>query len=387
MAQSARKLALFFSAACVFFAQQAPPNVSPTFSSESQLVLVPFNVERDSHFVIDLGEDDVELLQDGKPRAFSVFESPKTRGRTPVELILLFDTTTFTEAESKARHYLSGWNREATYRWVGRWTDAESLTLLEKQAAEVRVAVYRFDRAQLQRLCRPTSDPQALTAAIHRLPEQIPPEEAIPLSLPPGRESFEESMAKRGLRQDPKHPIVIGTPSWSLEAVIGVLKDLEALPSKTVRLLADFSQGKGPTTTLPEDVAAADSALEIPIYPIALVDMGNGPSVQGEAPPRGGPPGRCDAKTLPMGYTCQVLGPPTFGNLGPLTGGRAFYPRGIDEHVVSNILEVTRNEGLLRYVVGFAPPPSERPKKHDLEIKLKSKATGKLIGGSRTAVY
>jgi hypothetical protein len=386
MAQLSRVLTLVLSTACLFLAQQAPPSVSPTFSSESDLVLLPFNVERDSKFVTDLEQGDIELLQDGKPRDFSVFESPRTRGRTPVELIILFDTTTFTEAESKARHYLSGWNREATYRWVGRWTDAESLTLLEKQAAEVRVAVYRFDRAQLQRLCRPTSDPQALTAAIHRLPEQIPPEEAIPLSLPPGRVTFEETMAKRGVKPDPKHPIVIGTPSWSFEAVIGVLRDLEASPSKTVRLLADFSQGKGPTTTMPEDIAAQDSALQIPIYPIALVDMGNGPSVQGEAPPGGGIHG-CDAKSLPMGYTCQVLGPPTFGNLGPLTGGRAFYPRGIDEHVVSNILEVTRNEGLLRYVLGFVPPPSAKPRKHDLEIRLKSKSTGKLIGGRRAAVY
>ncbi len=381
----------FYAAACMaafvsLAGAQAPPSVSPTFNSESNLVLVNFNVERDSKFVTDLAQGDIELLQDGKPRDFSVFDSPRTRGRTPVELIILFDTTTFTEAESKARHYASGWNREATYRWVDRWTDAESLTLLEKQAAEVRVAVYRFDRTQLQRLCRPTSDPRALTAAIHRLPEQIPHEEAVPLSLPPGRESLEEKLAVHGFKPDPKHPLVIGTPSWSYEAVIGVLKDLDASPGKTVRLLADFSQGKGPTTTIPEDVAAQDSALGIPIYPIALVDMGNGPAVQGEGPPGGGFHG-CDAKTLPIGYTCQAVGPPTFGNLGPLTGGRAFYPGGIDERVVSNILEVTRNEGLLRYVVGFVPPSSVKPRKHDLEIRLKSKSTGKLIGGRRAAVY
>jgi len=382
-----RILPIALSATCLLSAQQAAPESSPTFNSESKLVLVPFNVVRDGHFALDLQQSDVELLQDGKPHDLTVFESPKTRRATPVELTLLFDTTTQTEAESKARFNLTRWNREASYRWVNRWTDAESLTLLEKYVAEVRVAVYRFDRAQLQRLCRPTTDPHTLTAAIHRLPEPIPPEEAIPVSLPPGRQTMEELIAKRsGLKPDPKHPIMLGTPGWSLEAIIGVLKDLEASPDRAIRLLVDFSQGKGPTTTMPEDVAAQDAVLDIPIYPVALVESGYGPVVNGEAPPGGGFHG-CDATALPTGWTCQTVGPPALDSVGPLTGGRAFHPGGIDERVVSNVLEVTRNEGLLRYVVGFVPPPSAKPRKHDLEIKLKSKSIGKLTGGQKTAVY
>jgi hypothetical protein len=398
-AHSTQVLALVLSTAWLLRGQQAPPESLATFQSQSDLVLVPFNVERDSHFVIDLQQDDVELVQDGKPRAFTVFESPRTRGRTPVELILLFDTTTFTEAESKSPANHSRWNREAAYRWVSRWTDDESSALLERQAADVRVSVYRFDHKQLQRLCHRTSDPQALTAAIRRLPEQIPPEEAIPLTLPPGRKSFEDFMAKQGSKLDPKHPLILGTPSWSLEAIIGVLQDLAAAPEKekAIRLLVDFSDYAGPTGTTPEDVAAQDAALAIPIYPVVMdYYPDNRKPVSGEAPPRDHPlqglqPAAglaCDPKTLPIGYTCQAPSGPLWpGILSELTGGRAFYRQGIDEQVVSNLLEVVRNEGLLRYVVGFMPRPSERPRKHTLEIKLKSKTTGKLIGGERTAVY
>jgi hypothetical protein len=55
--------------------------------------------------------------------------------------------------------------------------------------------------------------------------------------------------------------------------------------------------------------------------------------------------------------------------------------------MVSNILLVIRNEGLFQYVAGFTPEPSGKPRKHTLEIKLKSKSSGKLRGGRRTAAY
>jgi hypothetical protein len=57
-------------------------------------VLVPLNVIRDKDFVPDLQSSDVTLLEDGRPRSFSVFEGPATRRRIPLELVLLFDTPT-----------------------------------------------------------------------------------------------------------------------------------------------------------------------------------------------------------------------------------------------------------------------------------------------------
>jgi hypothetical protein len=74
-------------------------------------------------------------------------------------------------------------------------------------------------------------------------------------------------------------------------------------------------------------------------------------------------------------------------DVGALTGGRAFYPHGLDQLEVSVILKEIRNEGLSQYVVGFAPPASGRQTKHKLEIRLQSKSSGKLRGGQKTTVY
>jgi hypothetical protein len=39
-----------------------------------------------------LKPSDVVLLEDGKPREFTIFDSASTQGRMPPELVLLFDT-------------------------------------------------------------------------------------------------------------------------------------------------------------------------------------------------------------------------------------------------------------------------------------------------------
>jgi hypothetical protein len=70
-----------------------------------------------------------------------------------------------------------------------------------------------------------------------------------------------------------------------------------------------------------------------------------------------------------------------------MTGGRAFYPNRTDAATVNDILDAIRNQSLSEYLVGFAPASSAHPRKHELEIKLRSKSAGKLIGGQRTAVY
>jgi len=391
--QASPVLALALSMACSLSAQQARPEPSPVFSSESKLVLVPFNVVRDAHFVRDMKPDDVTLLQDGKPRDFGIFEGPGAQRRLdPVELVVLFDTTTLSEVEAKSPATRTLWNREATYAGAGKWSDADSSALLLNGKTSVLVSIYRFDHRQLQQLCRSTFDPRTLTRAIHRLPEPIPPEEAIPLTLPPNRETIRDIVVKQGgFKEDPKRPVIMETPSWTLEAVIDTLKDAFAAPGKAIRLLAVFSQGKGMTTTTPEDVAGQAIAFGIPVYPILLghyfpPETGTRPSGADPDPSKR----LCDPSNLREGLVCQdgaSIQKRELGSVGELTGGRAFYPNGIDEKMVSNILVVIRNEGLFQYVVGFAPEPSGKQRTHRLEIRLKSKSSGKLRGGRRTAVY
>jgi hypothetical protein len=373
--------------------RQTAQEPSPVFSSDTKLVLVPFHVARDAHFVRDIKPEDVVLLQDGKPREFTVFEGPGTQGRRePVELTVLFDATTLSEVESKSGGRFTSWNREAAYAWVGKWTDKQSRALRLTGIANVLISIYRFDHRQLQQLCRLASDPGVITDAIHRLTEPIPPAEAIPLTLPPNRMTIRDLVVKQGgFKEDPKHPVILHTPSWTLEAAITTLKDSFAEPGRATRLLAVFSQGGGPTNTTAEDVADRANALGIPVYPILLgryqaAIMGTRPAGAGsDASARG-----CDPRNIEQGLTCQdgdSIQLEWVARVGKLTGGRAFYPGGMDEKLVSDILVVVRNEGLFQYVVGFAPEPAGRPRNHTLEVKLKSKASGELRGGKRPAKY
>ncbi len=396
MAQVNRTSMLLLSAACCVFAQQAPPESSPTYHSETELVLTAFNVVRGLYFAPDVKADDVLLLEDGKPRSFSVFEGPGTGRRPPLELVLLFDTTTLPPPESKIRVIHTHWDREATYDFTNHWDDAMSRALLEKGSADIRASVYRYDHQEMQRLCRSTSDPQTLTGAIHRLPEPIPAGDAIPLTLPPGRETLEAILLKHsGFKRLPTDP-VYWPLSWTAEAMIQTVKDSVAAPENAIRVLAVFSEGwvrggsgptpvlsgGGATTTTAQDVADQANALGVAVYPVVLDLDEYLQHPFAVALPAGSAP---HSQT---GFNASAIAMVAgFRSVGELTGGRSFYPNRIDAAVVNDILDVVRNQGLSQYAVGFAPPSSARQRKHELEIRLKSKSAGKLMGGKRTAVY
>jgi hypothetical protein len=140
------------STACVLLAQPGQHDSLPRFSSESKMVLVSFNVARGAYFAPDIKREDIVLLQDGKPRDFTVFEGPGSGRRPPLELVLLFDTTTRPPPESKIAVKFSHWDRQRTYAYASSWGDPESRSILEKEGAEVRVSVYRYDRDRLERL-------------------------------------------------------------------------------------------------------------------------------------------------------------------------------------------------------------------------------------------
>jgi hypothetical protein len=307
----------------------------------------------------------------------------------------LFDTTTLPPPKSKIQVMWTHWDREATYGFTNHWDDTMSRGVLEKGAADVRVSVYRYDQQQMQRLCRSTSDPKALTNVIHRLPEPIPADEAMPLTLPPGRETLEAIERKFGFKRLPTDPLYWPL-SWTAEAMIETLKDSITAPGNAIRVLAVFSEGgvrggsgptpslggSGPTTTTAQDVADWANALGVAVYPVVLDLEEYLHHPFAISLPDGAP--HHSTTGLNLSAIQMVVG---FVGVGELTGGRAFYPSRIDAVVVNDILDVIRNQGLSQYLAGFAPPPSGRQRKHNLEIRLKSKSSGKLMGGKRTAVY
>lgn len=374
MARWTGVIPLLISVGASSFGQQHPTEPSASFRSEVREVLVSFNVARDSYFALDVKPEDVVLLEDGKPRTFSFFEGPGTGRRPPLEIVLLFDTTTLPPPESATVVMNTYWDREATYDFARHWGDDDSRAVLAKGGADVRVSVYRFEDRAMQRLCRSATDPQTLGNAMRRLLSPIPSGEAIPLTLPPGRRAWVSHDKPDPLTKSPR---VLTTPqSWTLEATIDALKDCATFQNSAVRVLVVFTEASGRrTTTTLEDVTSQAISLGIPIYPVVL----DYEKYQSH------PFARRRTAGGWVGFEATLMA--EFGGIGKSTSGRAFFPPEVDAEMIGKVLEVIRNEGLSRYVLGFQPPASAKQRLHNLEVKLKSKATGKIMSGKRTAVY
>jgi hypothetical protein len=107
--------------------QQSPQDSSaPTFHSQSDLVMVPFHVTRSNLYVQDLKPGDVVLLEDGHSRDFSIFEGPDTQSRTPVELVLLFDTTIKPWGWSTIAEFSGGGRYSLKDDFTSGWEEAVS---------------------------------------------------------------------------------------------------------------------------------------------------------------------------------------------------------------------------------------------------------------------
>jgi VWFA-related protein len=350
-------------AAFVCPAQQSPPEPAlPTFQSQSRLVLLPFRVIHGKNYVTSLKQSDVTLLEDGKPRPFTIFDTPTSQTRMPVELVLLFDTTPKIEPL---------WDPDDVFHFISQWDDGQSLAILQptKDQAEVRVSVYQTFRQELDRMTRPTTDPHALTVALQTLlgplPFQPEPGAKIALTLPPGRERVEPGPFTNEYVTSPFFGG--GHRGWTMEAAIGLLNEVSAAQDRVARVLVMFSEGIGATTTIPEDIGNRALDLGIPIYPIAT-DYKH----------------RINRFQFPRNYFRMQ----EFEALGKMTGGRAFEYTAIDAKTLRAILDSVVTDALAQYVVGFVPASGEDARRqHQLEIRLSSKSAGMIEGGKRRAVY
>ena len=356
-----RTLRILLSALGVSTAQQAPPEPpSVTFHAQTGLVLLSFHVTHGKKYVGDLKAADVVLLEDGKQRDFTIFDSPTTQGRMPLELVLLFD------ANPKIEYF---WDPAAVFRFIPQWDEAMSQSILEKESADLRISVYRCAAQKLYRLCPATSDaPQLLSAFRRLLTPGLPASETdstvIPLTLPVSRDHVDRGPFTNDYVTSPF--ISAESRGWPLEAAIGALNDVAAASDKVARVLVMFSEGIGATTTIPEDVGNQALDLGIPIYPIATNYENH----------------------IQSNYPRNLFRMRQFEALGKMTGGRAVEYTQIDAATLLKILESVKNDGLSQYVVGFVPPSaSGTPREHKLEIKLASKSSGALEGGKRRATY
>ena len=327
------------------------------FHSQTRLVLLSFHVTHGKNYVADLKQSDIVLLEDGKPRQFSIFDSPATLGRMPLELVLLFDINPRIE-------YF--WDPAAVYRFIPQWNQELTQAILEKEAADIRVSVYSCFGQKLYKLCPAGTDARRVTAAIRGLLTPRPTLEGIQafsLSMPPKR----DAVGRGPFTNDYPTSYFVSAEhrGWPMEAAIGTLNDVAAAQDKVARVFVMFSEGIGATTTVPEDVGNEALDLGIPIYPVATNYLGH----------------------IEPQYPRNLFRMREFEALGKMTGGRSVEYTSIDAAALERILENVKNDGLSQYIVGFVPSSEGAAQEHRLEVKLVSKSSGSLDGGKRRATY
>jgi hypothetical protein len=339
--------------------------------------LVTFNIVHGGSFTRGLNREDIILLEDGKPRAFTTFEGADTQGRVPLDLILLFDTTTL-PASTKQRPVLSHWDRTFTYGFMSDWDDVLSGKLLEHGGADVRLSIAHVDGDRLENLRSFTRNPRDLTASFRRISDPISSGSGETLTAPRGYEVMHSDQ------------VILGSFGMLHEAVLASLSEAQkAGPS--IRMLAVFSEGFSGTTTPTQDVADAASAVGMHLYPIVLDYQlynqkapPNKSNNAGTSPIYLPGPSSAGQDSYAGGLVPAMV---RFSNLAEMTGGRSFFPAHLDASAIQDIVNAMASEGSSQYYVAFVPDPATRRREHKLEIRLKNKAIGKVVGGQRRSLY
>jgi len=348
-------LSLILVLAASAAAQQEPSPVS--FTTQTKLVLLPFHVRQGNNIVPDLKAEDVTLLEDGKPRPFTFFDSPATAERIPLELVLLFDVN------PKINFFC---DPADVFRFIPRWEEDLTRQLLEQQDADVRISVYATAGQKLYRLTGATKDARVVTRDFRGLLNASFMREAgadIPLSLPAAR----DTVGYGPFTNDYQTSYFLSNEhrGWPMEAAIGALNDVGAAQDRVSRVMVMFPEGIGATTTLPPDIGVRALDLGIPIYPVATNYK----------------------QHIDGGFPRNRWRMNQFKDLAKLTGGRSVEYSSIDAPLLLKILTSFKADALAQYVIGFEPGSNESPKRHNLEVKVAKKTTGSIEGGKRRAVY
>ncbi|HEV1288195.1 MAG TPA: hypothetical protein VNU44_22920 [Bryobacteraceae bacterium] len=353
----------------LFLLAQQPP----VFHSDTSLALVRFQVVHDNTYVLNLKPEDIQLLEDGKPQKFTVFENGRVGGRTNiVDLVLLFD--------------ISG-----SVLHAGLLNPLVFKDSVLDGLPNVRLAVYGFSD-DLRRYCPPTRDMAVLGAAFHSLGERAAGE-TIVLKPPPKRTNrrpgtwIYEAVIAAALDVTPK-PDVHSTVTFS-PPTPGA-GDAAELASLSTAMMLVFSDGLvNGSSAIPEDAAAVAQELGVTVYPAVLGYKNILDQIKQAREAAGVHPGQIEPRSSVrlMNLEGQQAEVQRFTRLGPLTGGRAFDLPQISLSVMQQILTFMVGQIRHQYLVGFVPEASPAPRSHKLEVRLVDKTQGTLMGGARTLVH
>jgi hypothetical protein len=174
--------------------------------------------------------------------------------------------------------------------------------------------------------------------------------------------------------------------SWLYEAVAGCARDAAAIQNNATRMILMFSDGFPTTDTKVEEGAEVAKELGIPVYPVVLghkklADRARQIHETGYNKQGVMSDGARDRLSRVEAQEREIQ---EFARLGELTGGRSFDPPMINLMMMQTILGAMVAQVRCEYVVGFTPDArSGDPAKHKLEVKLRSKDLGKVLGGVR----
>jgi hypothetical protein len=332
------------------------------------LVLVPFHVIRNQQLVRTLTASDITILEDGEEREISIFDGgPSGRSKIPQEVLLLFDVAVLTPIPFSAPDV-------SIFK-------SSLLDLL----ASVRLAVYADDNLFMP-FCPPTRDYTQFAKAFGLMVQcgRVSPDRLIE---PPDRS---RAAAAASTSQDPVLGVKnIPPPAGSISldylgelkrhglprqdlALLAALKTAAAWPGDTTRSVMVFSRGLQWSHVRVEDVLARARQFGISLYPVS-VEASRIPS-------------NVDQMDV---YAGRILrGLQALMGLGEATGGRAFAPIAITTDTAREILAGLADRLRAEYVAGFeAPPSSDKPEQHRVEVRLRSEQLGVITGGTRVVMH
>ena len=321
-------------------AQFSPPNPGqagqpvPTFRSDTNLVMIRFQMTPKKGQTADLRPEDIELREDGVPVKVSAFQGGQLYPPSiPVEVNLLFDDL-----------------RPSSGTTVPRWLQSATLDLASiDDHGLVSVAVWAFS-GDLVRLTPPTRDAATLNHAIEGLWG------AWATSLHDGNLlSAVETLvnAASGGRTNVFRILVVISSS---DTVWGEEQDLKAIQETGVAVFPVIVGGHAGTARVDSSVGSH--------------------GLDRDRPTQGG----YQRATSGYAIDLQILAKRTGGKLLALNFAN-------NNDSFRQITQWLAGQIRSDYVAGFYAPSPGQPKPHKIEVVLKDSKRGKLAESAQTIVY
>ncbi len=311
-------------------AEAAVDAESPTFRTETELALVRFQVKpKRGQVVSEIRKEDIEIVEDRVPQKIALLEGGRFAPRTvPLEISLLFDASGSVRAAGTLNPHVFQEN-------------------LLDEYPNASIAIFGFSE-HLVRLTGPTRHAEVLKKAMDAV-----------MTIPPG-----------------------GTPLF--RSITETIRWPGQRPGAT-RMLVVFSDGESWASDDHSFVGRAIQAAQecgVAIYPVRLHAAMRGSAAPSAAmsnrDPNTPPPAWYPSATTEMSIR-------RFEELARDTGGEELGTFSAGD-VLPRILQAIARNIQLDYVAGYHPASTAEQKRRNIEVVLKSKTVGTLVGGKRIII-